>query len=46
MHIKNNKFFDASNGKYIYCTYFTRKDGTRVYAKDYGKKAFRFWINN
>lgn len=26
---------------YIYRTYITLKDGTRIYARQYGKKAFR-----
>lgn len=29
---------------YIYRTYFT-KNGKRYYAKDYGKKAFRFYVD-
>lgn len=32
------------NGHYIYRTFYTRKDGVRVYARQYGKRAFRFWI--
>lgn len=27
--------------RYIYCAYITLKDGTRIYARSYGKKAFR-----
>lgn len=27
--------------EYIFTAYITKKDGTRVYAKSYGKKAFR-----
>ena len=27
--------------RYIYRTYITCKDGTRIYARNYGKKAFR-----
>ena len=38
------KNVEEQSGHYIYRTFFTRKDGTRVYAKQYGKKAFRFWI--
>lgn len=34
-----------TNGYYVYCTYYTRKDGVRVYAKDYGLKAWRFFIS-
>lgn len=29
---------------YIYRTSYTR-DGITYYAKDYGKKAFRFWVD-
>ena len=28
---------------YVYRAWIT-KNGVRVYAKDYGKKAFRFWV--
>ncbi len=38
--------FFMSNSKdehieYIFTAYITKKDGTQVYAKSYGKKAFR-----
>ncbi len=36
---------NAKKGYYVFCTYYTRKDGTRVYAKDYGLKAWRFFIS-
>ena len=29
---------------YIFLTYITTKDGTKLYARDYGKRAFRIWI--
>lgn len=29
---------------YIFRAWITRKDGTRDYAKDHGKRAFRIWI--
>lgn len=29
---------------YIFRAWVTRKDGTRDYAKDHGKRAFRIWI--
>ena len=29
--------------KLIFCTYITLKDGTRIYAKNYGLKAFCFY---
>lgn len=31
---------------YIFRTWTTTRDGTRIYAKDYGKKAFRIWIGS
>lgn len=33
-------------GHYIFRTYYTLKDGTRIYARDYGKKAFRFFVED
>nr|DAF09842.1 MAG TPA: Protein VMS1,Vms1,Protein VMS1,Vms1, Eukaryotic translation ribosomal subunit, Vms1, Tif6.4A [Caudoviricetes sp.] len=30
---------------YIFRAWITRKDGTRDYAKDHGKRAFRIWID-
>lgn len=29
---------------YIFRASKTLKDGTKIYAKDYGKKAFKIWI--
>lgn len=29
---------------YIFRTSITTKDGGKIYAKDYGKRAFRIWI--
>ena len=29
---------------YIFRTWIT-KNGQRIYAKDYGKKVFRFWVS-
>lgn len=29
---------------YIFRTWITTKDGSKIYAKDYGKKAFRIWV--
>ena len=29
---------------YIFRAWITAKDGTRIYAKTYGKRAFRIWI--
>lgn len=31
---------------YIFRTSITLKDGTKIYAKNYGKKAFRIWIGS
>lgn len=31
---------------YIFRTSITLKDGTKIYAKDYGKRAFRIWIGS
>ncbi len=30
---------------WIFTTYITQKDGTRIYAKDYGKRAFHIWVD-
>lgn len=29
---------------YIFRTSRTLKDGSKIYAKDYGKRAFRIWV--
>ncbi len=29
---------------YIFRTSITTKDGTKLYARDYGKRAFRIWV--
>lgn len=29
---------------WIFRTWVTTKSGERIYAKDYGKRAFRIWI--
>ncbi len=31
---------------YIFRASITTKDGRKIYAKDYGKKAFRIWIGS
>ncbi len=30
---------------YIYTKYITLKNGRRIYAKAYGLKAFKLWVN-
>ena len=30
---------------YIFRTWITTKDGVRIYAKDYGNRAFKIWID-
>ena len=29
---------------WIFRTWITARDGTKIYAKDHGQKAFRFWV--
>ena len=29
---------------YIFRAWITTKDGSKIYAKDYGKRAFRIWV--
>ncbi len=31
---------------YILRASITKKDGTKIYAKDYGKRAFKIWIGS
>lgn len=31
---------------WVYSAYITLKDGTRVYAKEHGKKCFCFWVDS
>ena len=40
---KNNA--KKSNATYIFTPYITKKDGTRIYAKDHGYKAFRILVS-
>lgn len=30
---------------YIFRACITTKDGNKIYARDYGKKAFKIWVN-
>ena len=30
---------------YIFRAWITDKSGEKIYARDYGKRAFRFWVN-
>ena len=34
------------HGRYIFVAYITLKDGTRIYARNYGKKAFRIFVED
>ena len=36
----------VDNGHYIFCKYITCKDGSRIYASSYGKKAFRIFVKD
>ena len=31
---------------WIFRTWTTTRDGERIYAKDYGKRAFRIWVDS
>ncbi len=37
-------FVKGGGTMYIFRASITKKDGTKIYAKTYGKKAFRIWI--
>lgn len=30
---------------YIFRAWITTKDGARIYARDYGKRAFKIWVD-
>jgi len=34
------------SGKYIYVTYITTRNGRRLYARDFGKRAFRIFVRD
>lgn len=38
------KFEKGGIAMYILRASTTTKDGTKIYARDYGKRAFRIWI--
>lgn len=38
------KLVKGGDVMYIFRTCITTKDGQKIYAKDHGKKAFRFWV--
>ena len=48
MHNKDSTYVaDQKNGQsYIYRPWITRPDGSRIYAKQYGKKAFRIPVDS
>lgn len=31
---------------YIFRAWITTRDGTRIYARDYGLRAFRIWVDS
>ena len=31
---------------YIFRAWITDQNGNKIYARDYGKRAFRFWVDN
>lgn len=38
------KIAKGGQSLYIFRAYITTKDGQKIYAKDRGKRAFRFWV--
>ena len=38
------KIAKESDFMYIFRTWITTKDGEKIYAKNYGKRAFRIWV--
>lgn len=34
----------GDDNMYIFRAWITAKDGTKIYARDHGKRAFRFWV--
>lgn len=44
VRLSQAEFVKGGEPMYIFRTSITLKDGTKIYAKDYGKKAFRIWI--
>ena len=38
------KLEERRDSLYIFRAYITTKDGKRIYAKTYGKRAFRIWV--
>lgn len=37
---------NSENGYYIYLAYITTRDGHRIYASSYGKRAFRIFVKD
>ena len=40
----NRMLTNANVTMYIFRAWITTKDGTKIYAKTYGKRAFRIWV--
>ncbi len=38
-------YVDTDGRRYILRPWFTKKDGTRVYARDHGKCAFKIYLD-
>lgn len=41
---KNNGKPNKDEGRWIFTPYITTKSGKRIWARWYGKKAFRIWV--
>ena len=35
---------EKTDGYWIYRPWITTKDGRKIYARNYGKKAFKIWV--
>lgn len=39
-------FAKGGDAMYIFRPWITTKNGEKIYAKDYGKRAFRIWVDS
>lgn len=44
--IENEESENKTGGHYIFRSSMVKKNGVKIYAKDYGKKAFRIWVTD